>query len=79
MILYKVLYKVIGCHLPASGTSVGPFRIGEIGRKFRAFCFCGWNNEQTEKDINIEKNVRLSEKVTLGKRSGDLLLTGELL
>ena len=23
MILYKVLYKVIGCHLPASGTSVG--------------------------------------------------------
>ena len=36
MILYKVLYKVIACHLPASGTSVGLFRIGEIGRKFRA-------------------------------------------
>ena len=81
MILYKVLYKVIGCHLPASGTSVGPFRIGEIGRKFRAFCFCGWNNEQTEKDINIEKNVRLSEQVTLGKRSGigeDSIISGKV-
>lgn len=39
MILYKVLYKVIACHLPASGTSVGPFRIGEIGKEISGILF----------------------------------------
>lgn len=68
--LYKLLYKAIARHLPMSGTKIGKFRVGEFSRKFRAYCFCGWNKEQIEKDINIEKNVEISEMVILGRRSG---------
>lgn len=70
MIIYKVIYKVIASHMPASGLNIGSFPIGRLGKSFRAFCFCRWNNNQIEKDINIEKNVKLSEAVIVGKKSG---------
>ena len=82
MMLYKVLYKLIACHLPASVTKVGPVRLGVIGKKFRAFCFCKWNIKQTEKNINIEKNVRISDQTIIGKKSGigeNSILSGQVI
>ena len=69
-ILWKIMYKGIAQYLPSSGAGIGTIKYGEIGRRFRAFCFLGWNKNQTEKNINIERKVRLSTQVTLGRNSG---------
>lgn len=60
----RVLYDLIGTHLPVS---FSPVKIGQ--KEFRAFCGkmilaeCG-------KDVNIEKKAVFSTKVHLGDRSG---------
>ncbi len=69
-ILWKVLYKGVAQHLPPSDAGIGKFKYGKLGKKLRSACFCHWNKMQEETDINIEKNVQLSERVTLGKHSG---------
>lgn len=69
-LLWEILYKVIAQHLPSSGAGIGPFRYGKICKKIRAICFSGWNKNQQELDINIERHVQLSRQATIGKRSG---------
>ena len=69
-LLCEILYKVIAQHLPPSGSGIGPFRYGKICKKIRALCFSGWNKNQQELDINIERHVQLSRQATIGKRSG---------
>ena len=59
-----LLYAVVGTHLPPSWSSL---RLGQTA--VRRLCgklmleYCG-------KDVNIEKNVLVSPRVTLGDRSG---------
>lgn len=63
-ILGKILYELIGVHLPGSYSR---FNLGS--RKFREFCgklmldFCGNN-------VNIEKGAQFCEHISLGDNSG---------
>lgn len=75
-LLWEILYKVIAQHLPPSGSGIGPFRYGKICKKIRAICFSGWNKNQQELDINIERHVQLSRQATIGK---DVMIGPELM
>lgn len=60
----RILYELIGKHLPASSS---PVNIGQ--KRFRAFCVrkfikkCG-------KNVNIEKGAILSKAISIGDNSG---------
>lgn len=61
----KLLYKFIGCHLPASSSKF----FGKLGKKFRGWC--GKHIlKKAGSNINIERNARFSSGVSLGDNSG---------
>lgn len=61
----KILYNLVGMHLPDSQTKV----FGKISKKIRGFLFNRIMNNNGN-NINIQCGVRLSGKIHLGDNSG---------
>lgn len=67
---WRIVYRLVAMHMPMSGSKIGKFRYGEIGRKLRAYTFCKMSKNENGENINIEKNVSLTSQVCIGDNSG---------